>query len=444
MLSFIRQMINRLREALVQPRHELDRWQKAARFLYDLGCCGLRQLDNDRAAQMAAALAFRTLFGLMPVLVVATVLVKAMAGEEIFLSRLSELLGMLGLNEVRIIPPAGVAEQSSSLAIWLENLVREATQRVSVTAIGWVGVAVTAYAAISLMVDIENSFNTIYRARSGRPWTRRLPLYWFMLTISPLAIVLGIYIRSRFSTWWGAHEGWQWLSTAVGILGIFAAHWLVLFLIYYLFPNTDVQFQPAVAGSLVAALLMMVGEHTLGAYLENALSLSQLYGSLGLIPLFMFWVYVMWLVVLFGLEVSAILEIVRGGQMDGLEPRREITSVVDPASIVLLMEVVAHNFCAGRPTKLKELADKTGLPEPIMQQMVDHLAQADLLHALAGSERSVTLAQPPDSIRIDRLIEIGFQMIDAAQMRHSTLSRQLREVQLQAATGSTLATLEAR
>jgi membrane protein len=444
MLSFIRQISHRLREALVQPRHELDRWQKAARFLYDLGRCGLRQLDNDRAAQMAAALSFRTLFGLMPVLVVATVLVKAAAGEKVFLSRLSELLKVLGLNEVRIIPPAGAADQSSSLASWLENLVREATQCVSVAAIGWVGVAVTAYAAISLMVDIENSFNTVYRARSGRPWTRRVPLYWFMLTISPLAIVLGIYVGSRFSTWWGAHEGWQWLSTAVGISGIFAAHWLVLFLIYYLFPNTEVQFQPALAGSFVAALLMMAGEHLLGAYLENALSLSQLYGSLGLIPLFMFWIYVMWLVVLFGLEVSAILEIVRGEQMDRLEPRRETTSVVEPASIVLLMEVVAHNFRDGRPTRLKELADKTGLPELIVRQAVDHLVQADLLHALAGAEQSVALAQPPASIHINRLIEIGFQMIDAAQMRHSALSRKLREVQLQAATGDTLAMLEAR
>ena len=320
MLSFIRKMMHRLHEALVQPRHELDRWQKAARFMYDLGRCGLRQLDNDRAAQMAAALAFRTLFGLMPVLVVATVLVKAVAGQEMFLSRMSELLNMMGLDDVRIIPPADSANQSTSLALWLETLIREATQQVSVTAIGWVGVAVTAYAAIGLMVDIENSFNTIYRARSGRPWTRRVPLYWFMLTISPLAIVMGIYIRSRLGTWWGTPEGWNWLSATFGVLGILVAHWLVLFLVYYLFPNTDVQFRPALVGSLVAAILMILGEHTLGAYLQNALSLSQLYGSLGLIPLFMFWVYLMWLVVLFGLEVSAILETVQSDQMDHLEP----------------------------------------------------------------------------------------------------------------------------
>ena len=443
MLSFIRRMMHRLRQALVQPRHELDRWQKAARFMYDLGRCGLRQLDNDRAAQMAAALSFRTLFGLLPVLVVATVLVKAMGAEDWFFQPLAELMNVLGLGELRIIPPAGVADQSSSLADWLQNRVREATQ-VNLAAIGWVGVAVTAYAAISLMVDIENSFNTVYRARSGRPWTRRVPLYWFMLTISPLAIVLSFYIHSRFSAWWATHEGWQWLSTAVGYAGVISAHWLVMFLVYYLFPNTEVQLQPALAGSFVAAVLLVIGEQTLGAYLQNALSLSQLYGSLGLIPLFMFWVYLMWLVVLFGLEVSAILEIVQGGQLEHLEPRRPFTPVVEPASIVLLMEVAAEQFRAGRPATFSELAERTGLPEPIVHEMVEQLEQASYLHVLSGAERKVTLAQPPEKIRADRLIEIGFRMVDAAQLHQSPLNSQLRDAQLRLAAHSTLANLGAR
>ncbi len=127
--------------------------------------------------------------------------------------------------------------------------------------------------------------------------------------------------------------------------------------------------------------------------------------------------------------------------MDHLEPRRQVTSVVEPTSIVLLMEIVAQNFHSGRPTKLKELAEKAGLPEPVVRQMVDRLIQTDLLHAISGSERSVTLAQPPDRIPIDQLIEIGFQVVDAAQMHHSTLQSTLRDVQIHATRGETLASL---
>jgi uncharacterized BrkB/YihY/UPF0761 family membrane protein len=67
-----------LKRVVTQPREELDRWQRAVRFTYDLGRFGAKQLRHDRAQQMAAALTFRTLFGLLPVLVVGTVLVKAL------------------------------------------------------------------------------------------------------------------------------------------------------------------------------------------------------------------------------------------------------------------------------------------------------------------------------------------------------------------------------
>ena len=104
------------------------------------------------------------------------------------------------------------------------------------------------------------------------------------------------------------------------------------------------------------------------------------------------------------------------------------------------MEVVADNFRAGHPTKIGELVEKTGLSEPVARQMVETLVQGELIHLLAGAERSVTLAQSPEQIRIDRLMEIGFQLVDTAQLRPSTLNQQLRQAQLQAAAGNTLAT----
>ncbi len=66
-----------LKRVVSQPREELNRWQQAARFAYDLGRFGARQLRHDQAPQMAAALAFRALLGLVPVLVVGTVLILA-------------------------------------------------------------------------------------------------------------------------------------------------------------------------------------------------------------------------------------------------------------------------------------------------------------------------------------------------------------------------------
>jgi membrane protein len=60
-------------------------------------------------------------------------------------------------------------------------------------------------------------------------------------------------------------------------------------------------------GAFVASLLLLVGKESLGLYFNHAISLKQIYGSLGLVPIFMFWLYLMWLIILLGLQVAAIV-----------------------------------------------------------------------------------------------------------------------------------------
>jgi membrane protein len=308
--------------------------------------------------------------------------------------------------------------------------VREA-ERVNVTAIGWVGVAVTIYAAIGLMVTVENCFNIIYRAPYGRTWTSRVPVYWFLLTLSPLVLVFSAYVDGRFQSLMRELQVRGWLSSAVGLFWSIFAIWIVMFAVYALFPNTRVRLRPAMAGALVAAILLEVGKRTMGMYLQNALSLSQLYGSLGLIPLFMFWVYLMWLAVLFGLQVSSTLQHLHGRQLAELESRRCEAMFIEPAVITVLMKRVAARFAMGRETSVDDLAETTGLTPQVVERIVDPLAAGPWLHRVAGRDGVVALSQPPERILIRELLEFAFGLAgrlnggDSA----STLMRRLRQVQ---------------
>ena len=58
-------------------------------------------------------------------------------------------------------------------------------------------------------------------------------------------------------------------------------------------------------GSFVSAVLWVVAKWGFGFYVSMFMPYSQLYGSLALIPLFLFWLYMIWWIVLFGLEVAA-------------------------------------------------------------------------------------------------------------------------------------------
>jgi membrane protein len=431
---------------MTQPRDELNRFQKTLRFGYDLGRYGARQLREGRAAQMAAALAFRALFGLMPVLVVGTVLARTLMGPDEFRRIIKEVFQWTGLYEIEItLSTSSTAETDPliSLGEFLDLLVGQAA-RLNLAAVGWLGLAVLIYSAIGLMVTIENSFNSIYGAPQGRSWTRRVPLYWFVLTVGPVAIGLTMYIDKLFDAWIGSVEAWHWLLISAPIVWGFVTSWMFLFAVYTLVPNTHVALRPALVGAFVAAILLEIGKQTLGAYLGHALSIRQLYGSLGLIPLFMFWVYLMWLMVLFGLQVSATLQMLGGRNLAEIDRKRQPTGIVDPTSVLVIMQVVAEQFQTAQPTTARRIADATSISEATIVRMLDSLVGAGFLHRLDQEDGAVALARPPDQVSADELIEIGFRLVDEGRVGlRSGLVQRLREAQKSLAGQVTLAALAA-
>ncbi|MEE8156392.1 MAG: YhjD/YihY/BrkB family envelope integrity protein [Phycisphaerales bacterium] len=442
--SGIRPVMDWLRRVVTQPLDELSRWQKTVRFCYDLGRHGARQLREDRAPQMAGALAFRTLFSLLPVFVVGTIVIKAIGGFDQFMERIRDLFAALGLDAVQMASTGagdGVAGATQSLSDWLLGFVSQ-VKDLNLAAITWVGVAVLIYSAVSLMVTIENSFNSVYRAPGGRAWMRRFPIYFTVLVLGPTAIAISMHLNNTFNAALSDQEGWWNLLRAAPVVWTFFVTWIVLFAIYKWIPNTGVSYRPAAIGALIAAVLVELGKRTMGAYLEGAISIQQLYGSLGLIPVFMFWVYLMWLVVLFGLEVAATLQLLGGRRLDELEQRKEPTGLIDPASILLIMQVVAERFERGQPTTPRHVGDETGVAEQIVGRMFDRLVDEGYLHRVDRDDLTVTLAQPPEQVSADRLIEIGFAMVDeVGSGRRSAIVQRLREAQRQLAGQVTLAAL---
>jgi len=420
----------------------LSRWQQAVRFGYDLGCCGARQLHHDRAPQMAAALSFRALFGLLPTLIVATVAVRSLIGLDEFLKLINDYLAAANLHNVRLTQTAEGAPESATLATWLGNLVTQAAS-VDLAAVGWVGLALLMYAAIGLMVTIENAFNIIYRAPEGRSWSRRVPLYWFLLTISPLTLGIASYLSLTFESILHSVDTWHWLLVSLRLIWGLGMGWLCMLAVYRLVPNTHVDVRSAAIGAAVSVVLLDVGKRLLSSYFENAFTISQLYGSLGLIPLFMFWVYLMWLAVLFGLEVSATLQMLHGRRLQEVEQSRVTNTLVEPAAVVRVMQAVGDSFQAGRRLTTQQISDQTRLPSAITVMIVERLIATGLVHPLESDKLSICLAKPPEQIPLDQLMSIGFQLADQGESRGTSgVFETLRQVQKSALANSTLATIE--
>lgn len=441
--SRIRITLAWLRQAVTEPQRNLDDLQRRVRNAFEIARFCLRHLSEDRAPQMAASLAFRTLFGILPVLVVATIAARSLLGDR-FQDVTHQIIAWLGLNDVQIIPPeiGGVSDTVNSiepvgLGAWLDGIVATAS-RVDISALGWVGVAVVIFSALWVMVTIENSFNVICRARTGRSWTRRLLVYWCVLTFGPVMLGIMPWLWGSASVVFESLPNWVWLGETIKVGSSLVMFWLVMLVVYMWVPNARVHFKPALVGAFVAAVLLEVGKRSLGAYMSNAFSMSSLYGSLGLIPVFMFWMYLMWMFVLVGLEVAAILQALRSRNLRAMHID-ELGGLIDPAAILLLMAAVSNAFQSGKSLTPEAAIQATGLQPPIVNAMLERLEQHGFLHAVEDGA-GFTLARPPKDIPARALMDVAFELVDDTALRQpSPLLAGLRDAQRQFTAKTSLA-----
>jgi membrane protein len=388
--------------------------------------------QRSRLPQMAAALSYRTIFGLIPVIAVALIALKAFTTKEDMTRAINEAMQYTGLASIAVEeqelvgPPLPVESGDPSahareakqerLDDWIGDLVNR-VMSLDMRAITIIGLGALIYAALSMLVEVERAFNQIYRVPIGRSWVRRITHYWTLLTLMPLGLFATFAVGQRVSVWLsdpanlgGLAKGQVLIVGAAGYLSTVGISMLLFLLAYTVVPNTRVKFVPALIGALLAAILWEAGKWGFTQYVRYSAGYSRLYGSIALIPLFLLWVYVTWCVVLVGLNVAYYLQVGRHGKAEAADCPPP--SFVDPASILTLMATMARRFHEGQPVDPPMLASKLALHEPIVVQMLERLARAGMILRVEHEERPgyFALARPPEGIDAEHVLRIGEEL----------------------------------
>lgn len=261
-------------------RQRVNNWWEFWRFL-------LQRFLADRGANNAAALTYTTLFAVVPMM---TVTFSMLSAIPAFQDTGEQIQSFIFLN---FVPSAG-----ETLQQYLRDFTTQARQ------LTWIGVVILAGTAFWMLVTIEKAFNTIWRVRQPRRGVSSFLLYWAILSMGPILLGGGFAISTYIASLSlisgpDALLGVQTLLKFMPLLFSVAAFTLL----YATVPNAQVPIRHALLGGLFAAVLFEVAKMLFGLYVRLFPGYQLIYGAFATVPLFLLWIYLSWLIVLFGAEV---------------------------------------------------------------------------------------------------------------------------------------------
>jgi len=398
--------IRRLREYISRPFDELGHLGRFAAFQFKLWPLCTKLLRSNRADQQAAALAYHSIFGFVPVAIMILIIFQSFPGSEGIATKVKNMMYEgIQLNRFQYPDPDNPG-QTIMLTEYIDNLVGgffEKSGKGSATILSGLFIF---WAAVSLLTTIERTFNNIWNVSNGRGLLMRIFYYWTPLTLGPLLVGAGLYLKTL-----------DIITKRVGgFITIFnnVGSWVIpvvaFFLLYWSMPNTKVKALPALWAACVAAVLWILLKMLYGFYIVEYMPFRELYGVLGLIPLSMLWIYISWLVVLFGVQLAYTTQNLE--KLDSIETssidNSDNFSIAGAETIIAVMAYISSEFDKGcGPVTGEKIARKLSLPHKLVFHIMNRLVKAGLLVNVIEPKEGYCLARSSDKIDFSQIRKLS-------------------------------------
>ena len=246
-----------------------------------------KQFIENETSLSASSLAYTTLLSLVPLM---TVVVTIFAAFPQFGNVSEQIQDFIFSN---FVPTSGEVVQSyiNGFVDKSRNLTLSMSLFVFVT-------------SIMMMYTMEKALNRIWDSKPAGNIIKKIVMYWTVLTMGPLLVGGGLALTSYLFSYAGFAGIKAYLLKFLPVL----ASTFGFFLIYLIVPNRKVNWKSAIIGALVAAIMFEMAKRGFAWYVTTFPSYQRVYGALAAIPIFLFWVYLSWNIILLGGTIAATLE----------------------------------------------------------------------------------------------------------------------------------------
>ena len=301
-------------------------------------------------------------------------------------------------TNITVLPHASVVTVSAQKEI--ANKIWSFVQNTQSGALGATGVVLLIFVAVSLLGRIEETFNDIWGVGRGRNWLHQMQLYPTAIMLGPLLLItaLGLAGGAHFQSVKNFITHTPFVGKLIFDLLPLLVLWLAFALVYLILPNTKVKFSAAFLGGAVAGTLWHLNSSFGFLYVSRVVTNSKIYGSIGLVPVFMMGVYFSWVILLFGAQVAYTFQ----NRSAYLQTRlaENVNQRGREFVALRLMTSLGRRFQHGlRPATILQLSAELGVPTPLTQSVLRTLAHTRLVtEVVTGAETAFVPARPLESI----------------------------------------------
>ncbi len=339
--------------------------------------------SNDKVQLRASSLSLYTLLSIIPIIAIAFAIAKGFGLDQ----NLQQLIS----SEMQTHP---------EVVQWLLEKSHLAISQTRGGYLAGIGAIILIWSVMSLLDQIERSFNHIWQIRSSRSWYRKFTDYLAIMMIAPVFLILAssvtVFIGTELTNFIGRAPILDFFKPVVSFfvkIIPYIIFWMVLTLVYIILPNTKVRFIPALVSGIIAGTILQLLQWV---YIDLQFGLSKLnaiYGSFAAIPLFIILLQSAWVVVLLGAEISFANQ-----NLSRYEYESEALNVSHyqkRALVIMIMSKITKNFSTGgKPLAAENIARSLKIPVRLVRDILDDLTSAELLSVIQTNERKERFYQP--------------------------------------------------
>ena len=355
---------------------------------------------NDKVQLRASALTFYSLLSIIPIAAIVFAIAKGFDVD----------------NNIKIIIQEKFQSQAANLN-WLVNEAQTAIEKTSGGYMAGVGIIILFWSVMSLLTNIESSFNHIWQIRTSRPWHRKFTDYLTIMLIAPVFIILSIsitlFISINLPDYMTNAPILDFFKPVISFLIKFAPYllsWLALTILFIIMPNAKVKFIPALISGIIAGTLLQVIQWL---YIDLQFGISKLgaiYGSFAAVPLFIIWMQSSWIVVLLGAEISFANQNVSRYELES--EALNISAYQKRALMLMILHMIIRNFSLGeKPISASYIAANLKIPVRLARDILQDLSNVNIVSIIHANEEKERLYQP--AIDINKLtVSFVFSRLD--------------------------------